>query len=103
MADCGVKTCSGWSEEYENNCWHMDTKTYDHCFKPLISKTKSGAQVPCNGVLSDAEQAINALEKLAEHHEAINKLSSARSNREYIKVIKGQLICHKLVDEALGR
>lgn len=66
------------------------------------SKTSVSA-VASNDGLSDAEQAINALEKLAKHHDTINKFDDARSNREYIKVIKGQLICHKLVDEALGR
>jgi hypothetical protein len=54
-------------------------------------------------VLSAVEQAVNALEKLADHHEAIKKLDNARSNREYVKVIKGQFICYKLASEALDR
>jgi len=103
MAGCRDEKCTAWGTEHNNNCWHMDPKSYNRCFKPVEAETESGAQVPCSGVLSDAEQAINALEKLAAHHDAINKLDDARSNREYIKVIKGQLICHKLVDEALGR
>jgi len=56
--------------------------------------------VALRGVLSAADQAINALEKLADHHEAIGKRREAMSNRQYISVIKGQMICHKLAEGA---
>lgn len=52
--------------------------------------------------LAIVDQAIEALERLAEYHDKTNKVYDAESNREYIKVIKGQQISHRLVEERLN-
>ena len=102
MGDCNKRDCSGWNEKYDHNCWHMDPSTYDHCFEPLKEKTASGSKVPCSVGLSAPAQAIEALEKLAEYWENTGADSEASSNREYINVIKGQVICRKLVEKEKG-
>ena len=79
------------------------TKTIDFFGMTFNYEDASGNKSKLIGVLSAAEQAVNALEKLADHHEATNKLDDARSNREYVKVIKGQMITHRLVEKELGR
>ena len=59
MRDCNDRKCSGWNEDYEHNCWHMDPSTYNHCFKPLKEKTEPVAEVPCSAGLYGAVQWIN--------------------------------------------
>lgn len=52
--------------------------------------------------LAIAAKAIGALEELAGYHDKTNKIFDAESNRSYVKVIQGQQISHRLVEERRG-
>jgi len=58
---------------------------------PECKKEARNSNSPLSGVLFAAD-----------HHEATGKLREAHSNREYANVINGQMVCHRLVEEALG-
>jgi hypothetical protein len=78
-------------------------KTIDCLGKTFNYEDANGNKSKLIAVLSAMEQAVDALEKLADCHDAADKPLEAHSNSEYIKVLKGQLICHKLVEEQQGR
>lgn len=101
MGDCNKRDCSGWNEDYEHNCWHMDPSTYGHCFKPLKEKKDSGSKVPCSAGLKGlrstvATMKIDALiefleEKIDKHESGEDELileAYADNKHDYNLLIK---------------
>ena len=98
----GLHKCYECGEE---ESLEADGKTCKWCGfeSPLMEKTAPVAEVPCSVGLSAPDQAMEALGRLADYWDEMKMHGEAMSNREYIKVIKGQVICHKLVEEIRGR
>ena len=98
MDKCDRKECKVYSEVEDNNC--LNVFKVEDCEERLrLMEKEAHLSVSSSAGLEGPDQAIEALGKLADYWDSVGAYGEAYSNREYIKVIKGQVICRKLVEK----